>query len=239
MANEEPYVKTPLLQNLETNTVTHFNQESIWSMDDADYRSRMESFKLSPIDQDIKSKVVKAGYQDLGFLGMKCRWCWKGITIDAANRTNADIMLQDHITKAPTCLFTSKFTKDIRHKKFDSLESRLNSFNTNAWTESKIIDLPTKISHTEWATLGFFYSKKIDELICFACDLSPAYLNEEWKSEDVWMHHAYENPWCPFIGVIKGADFISRHRDPFDQRPIRSRMSPNNDYRTDNTITPP
>lgn len=61
----------------------------------------------------------------------------------------------------------------------------------------------------ELAAAGLFYTGMSDQVMCFQCGVSL----RDWVASDVpFVEHAFWNPKCPYVNLIKGKEFIKRVR---------------------------
>lgn len=102
---------------------------------------------------------------------------------------------------------TGNNTSERPHHTNYAIESiRIISFNN--WPQFKH-QTPQQL-----AEAGFFYAGYEDEVICFYCNGRL----KNWKSNGVpWVQHARWFPYCPFVRIVKGNQFIRTIQDRFSQ----------------------
>ena len=93
--------------------------------------------------------------------------------------------------------------------------SREFSFKHHNWPKKRISQTPEEL-----AEAGFYYCGLSDHVMCFHCGLGL----RNWQFDCVpWEEHARHNPYCDYVYLTKGQDFIDKIRREKPLYDIRSK----------------
>ena len=200
-------------------SLTDFSAMPIKDIKDADFNRRLESLSEEPLASEVKAEIAMAGFEKDSLFRIACDGC-KTVVKMVDNIPMVKNVLQLHITQAPYCFFSARFTKKIKYPWMANFKDRVSSLNNAEWL--KTVDRPRAISMEQWAQMGVFILTPGDVPVCFACGHSYFFLGREWSEKNIWSNHAYESPRCPYLSVIKGPSYIrSEHDGDVPERVVR------------------